>query len=56
MLQVYCAENDKDCDEGVHLVLFAAREAVQEALGFSPFQLLFGHTVRKRLPTCWRMN
>ena len=30
----------------VHLVLFAAREAVQESLGFSPFELVFGHTVR----------
>ena len=46
MLQAYCANNDKDWDEGVHLVLFAAREAVQESLGFSPFQLVFGHTVR----------
>ena len=25
MLQAYCANNDKDWDEGVHLVLFAAR-------------------------------
>lgn len=33
-------------DEGVHLVLFAAREAVQESLGFSPFELVFGHTIR----------
>ena len=45
MLRAYCANNDKDWDEGVHLVLFAAREAVQESLGFSPFQLVFGHTV-----------
>ena len=27
-------------------MLFAAREAVQESLGFSPFELVFGHTVR----------
>ena len=26
--------------------LFAAREAVQESLGFSPFELIFGHSVR----------
>ena len=45
MLQAYCAKNDKDWDEGVHLVLFAAKEAVQESLGFSPFQLVFGHMV-----------
>ena len=30
----------------MHLVLFAAREAVQESLGFSPFELVFCHTVR----------
>ena len=45
MLRAYCANNDKDWDEGVHLVLFAAREVVQESLGFSPFQLVFGHMV-----------
>ena len=37
---------EKDWDEGVHLLLFAAREAVQETLGFSPFELVFGCTVR----------
>ena len=46
MLWAYCANNDKDWDEGVHLVLFAAREVVQESLGFSPFQLVFGHMIR----------
>ncbi len=30
----------------VPLVLFAVREAVQESLGFSPADLVFGHTVR----------
>ena len=46
MLRTYCLEYQKDWDEGVHLVLFAAREAVQESLGFSPFELIFGHSVR----------
>ena len=46
MLRTYCYQYEKDWDEGVHLVLFAAREAVQESLGFSPFELVFGHTVR----------
>jgi len=36
----------KEWDEGVHLVLFAAREAMQDSLGFSPFELIFGWTVR----------
>ena len=30
----------------MHLLLFAVRESVQESLGFSPFELVFGHTVR----------
>ena len=46
MLRVYCTEHDKSWDEGVHFVLFASREAIQESLGFSPFELVFGHTVR----------
>lgn len=46
MLRKYCLESDKDWDEGVPLVLFAARETVQESLGFSPAELVFGHVVR----------
>ena len=49
MMRTYCYQYEKDWDEGVHLVLFAAREAVQESLGFSPFELVFGHTVRDPL-------
>ena len=33
-------------DEGIHLLLLAVRESVKESLGFSPFELVFGHTVR----------
>ena len=36
MLRAYGLEFDKDWDEGVHLMLFAVREMVQELLGFSP--------------------
>ena len=46
MIKMYCTENSKDWDEGVHLLLFAVRESVQESLGFSPFELVFGHGVR----------
>ena len=46
MLKAYCLDNEKHWDEGVHLLLFAARESVQESLGFSPFELIFGHSVR----------
>ena len=46
MIRTYCFETEKDWDEGIHLLLFAVRESVQESLGFSPFELVFGHTVR----------
>uniref|UniRef100_A0A8C1TD20 Gypsy retrotransposon integrase-like protein 1 n=1 Tax=Cyprinus carpio TaxID=7962 RepID=A0A8C1TD20_CYPCA len=46
MLRKYCMETGNSWDEGVPLVLFAIRETVQESLGFSPAQLVFGHTVR----------
>lgn len=46
MLRAYCLEFDRDWDEGVHLLLFAVREVVQESLGFSPAELVFAHTVR----------
>jgi hypothetical protein len=45
-MRIYCYQCEKDWDESVHLLLFAAREAVQESLGFSPIELVFGHTVR----------
>ena len=46
MMRKYCTENKKDWDEGIHLLLFASRESVQDSLGYSPFELIFGHTVR----------
>ena len=46
MIRSYCFDTEKDWDEGIHLQLFAVRESVQESLGFSPFELVFGHTVR----------
>ena len=46
MMKRYCLENSKDWDEGIHLLLFAIRESVQESLGFSPYELIFGHHVR----------
>jgi hypothetical protein len=46
MMRTYCYQYEKDLDKGVHLVSFVAREAVQETLDFSCFELVFGHTVR----------
>ena len=42
MIRTYCLDFENDWDEGAHLLLFAAREAVQETLGFSPFELYLG--------------
>ena len=45
-IRSYCIDTERDWDEGIHLLLFAVRECVHESLGFSPFGLVFGHTVR----------
>ena len=46
MIRSYCFDMQKDWHEGIHLLLFAFRESVQEPLGFSNFELVFGNTVR----------
>ena len=46
MIGSYCFDTNRDWDGGVHFLLFAVRESVQESLGFSPFELVLGHTVR----------
>lgn len=46
MLRKFCTESNREWDEGLPLLLFAVRETVQESLGFSPADLVFGHTVR----------
>ena len=46
MIRSYCFDTEKDWDKGIHLLLFAVRESVQESLGFSPFELVFGYSVR----------
>jgi hypothetical protein len=46
MLKIHMRQNEKDWDVNVPYVLFAIRDSVQESLGFSPFELVFGHEVR----------
>ncbi|XP_037776712.1 uncharacterized protein LOC119573573 [Penaeus monodon] len=56
LLRKYCVEVEKDWDEGVHMLLFALRESKQQSLGFSPFELVYGHEVRgplKLLKESW---
>ena len=45
MMRAYIEQHEKDWDVGLPLLMFAARESVQESLGFSPFDLVFGHHV-----------
>ena len=44
MLRTFCFELEKDRDEDAHLLQCAAGESVHESLGFSTFELVFGHT------------
>lgn len=46
MIRVYCVETGREWDEGLPLLLFATRESVQKSTGFSPADLVFGHTIR----------
>lgn len=46
MLRRLCAERPKDWDRYLSEALFAYRDTTQESLGFSPFELVYGHTVR----------
>ena len=46
MLKKMCQERPSDWDRYLPAVLFAYREVPQSSTGFSPFELLYGRTVR----------
>jgi len=46
MLRHMCAENPKDWVRYIGPLLFAYREVKHDSLGYSPFELLYGKTVR----------
>jgi len=46
MLKKLCMERPVDWDRYLEPALFAYREVSHECLGFSPFELLYGRTVR----------
>lgn len=46
MLRKMSTERPKDWDRYIPSLLFAYREVPQESLGFSPFELVYGRTVR----------
>jgi hypothetical protein len=45
MRNTLCLDSQQDGDDGVHMLLFAAREAFHESLRCSPFELVVGHSV-----------
>ena len=46
MIKKICSEEPQFWDKFIQPLLFAYREVPQCSTGFSPFELLFGHTVR----------
>lgn len=46
LLRSYCVELNQDWEEGLPWLLLAGREVVQDSTGFSPNELVFGHSVR----------
>ena len=46
MIKKMCQERPSDWDRYLHAVLFAYREVPQASTGFSPFELLYGRSVR----------
>ena len=46
MLRCYSVEHERDWDVCLPYILFAARDSKQESLGFTPFELVYGHTPR----------
>ncbi|XP_068204237.1 uncharacterized protein [Palaemon carinicauda] len=45
-LTKYCLDHVEEWDKDLPLLLFALRSAPSESLGFSPFQMVYGHNVR----------
>jgi len=46
MLRTMCAKKQKDWDRYINPLLIAYREVRQESLGYAPFELIYGRTVR----------
>ncbi len=46
ILKRLCAERPEDWDRYLPATLFAYREVPQDSLGFSPFEMIYGHEVR----------
>ena len=49
MLKAHCTERQNDWDKELPFILFAIRDSVQEALGYSPFEIVYGYELRNPL-------
>ena len=49
MLRAHCTERQNDWDKELPFILFAIRDSVQEALGYSPFELVYWYKLRNPL-------
>ena len=46
MMRTYCVQYESEWDEAVPNLLFAIRDSVNDSLGYTPFELVYGHQVR----------
>jgi hypothetical protein len=49
MMKTFCLDSQKDWDDGVHMLLFAAREAFHESLHLSPLNFFWTRSGRSLL-------
>lgn len=49
MIKTYTVNCPVDWDVAMPFLLFAIRDSVNESIGFSPFELVYGHEVRGHL-------
>lgn len=55
-IRACCLDTGSEWDDATGLLLFSVRDSVQESLGYTPFQLLYGHEGRgllEGLKECW---
>jgi transposase InsO family protein len=55
ILRRLCSERPADWDKYLSASLFTYRDAPQESLGFSPFELVYGHEVRGPMKILWEL-
>lgn len=49
MVRAHCTERQTDWDKELPFALFAIRDSIQESLGYTPFELVYGREMRNPL-------